>query len=171
MKTQISSPPFLTTLVVLVVVMLALQCWVEYRLLPPINTQVQKLEADFSALRNTRAALTPSAAPPQIRLQDILARLAQQPNNQVRIERMHQIAAQHAVSFKKASYQKQSNPGAIFRHEIQADLGGSYPDIRQFLGDLLVQDEALAVESLEFSRPAGSVGVRAQVRLVMFSNP
>lgn len=166
-----SMPPFRTALAVLVVGMLALQCWIEYRLLVPLRAHVQQLDADFSALRNTRATLTPTVSPPQARLQEILARLTQQPDNQARIEHMHQIAAQNAVLLRKVSYQKQSSPGAILRHEIQADLSGSYPAIRQFLHELMAQDEALAVESLEFSRLAGSVGVRAQVRLVMFSKP
>ena len=171
MKAPLSMPPFFSALVLLVAAMLALQGWVEYRLLLPISAQVQKLEADFSVRRSTRAALASTASPPQIRLQDILVRLAQQPKNQVRIERMHQIAAQSAVVLRKASYQKQSGAGVVVRHEIQADLSGSYPAIRQFLSELMAQDEALALESLEFSRLAGSMGVRAQVRLVMYSNP
>ena len=69
-------------------------------------------------------------------------------------------------------------PGAIVRHEMTADLGGSYPAIRQFLRALLAEDQAVAVEALEFSRPGGSVGnagsagssaVRAQVRMALYS--
>jgi hypothetical protein len=84
---------------------------------------------------------------------------------------MHKIVDQNAVVLRKASYQNKSDTGVVLRHEIQADLSGSYPALRQFLRELTAQDEALAVESLEFSRPAGSVGIRAQVRLVMFSKP
>ena len=52
--------------------------------------------------------------------------------------------------------------------KIQADLAGAYPAIRQFLRALLAQDQAAAVDSLEFSRPPGSGGVRAQVRMTLY---
>lgn len=171
MKSSMPVISFSAALAAAVLAMLALQGWFEYRLLAPVAAEVKQLGADLQALSSTRATVKPPVSPPQARLQDILARLAQQPDLQERIERMHKIVDQNAVVLRKASYQSQSNGGDILRHEIQADLIGSYPALRGFLRELMVQDEAMALEALEFSRPAGSVGIRAQVRLVMFSKP
>lgn len=163
------APGFAAAMVLAVVAMLALQAWVEYRLLPPQARQVQQLNQSVQTLR--QASTTQPAAAPQQRLQAVLARLATLPTNQERIQRLHALAAQSAVNVSKASYQNKSAVGDVTRHEVQADLSGSYPALRQFLRDLLAQDEALALESLEFSRPGGRAGVRAQVRLVLFSAP
>jgi hypothetical protein len=171
MKFSTPEISFAPALVAAVLAMLALQGWFEYQLLAPVAVEVRQLGADLQALDSTRATVKPPVSPPQVRLQGILARLEQQPDLQARIERMHIIVARNAVVLRKASYQNQSNVGDILRHEIQADLSGSYPALRQFLRELMAQDEALAVESLEFSRPVGSVGIRAQVRLVLFSKP
>ena len=163
--------PFSAAMAAAVLAMLALQGWFEYRLLAPVAAEVSQLGADLQALGRARATVKPPVSPPQARLQDVLARLAQQPDFQARIVRMHKIVDQNSVVLRKASYESQSNGGDILRHEIQADLIGSYPALRGFLRELMAQDEAMAVESLEFSRPVGSVGIRAQVRLVMFSKP
>jgi hypothetical protein len=164
-------PSFAMGLALAVLTLLALQGWVEYRLLMPLGVQVQQLGQNFQTLRNTTATTALQVSPPQARLQAILARLGQQPVNQVRIVRMHEIAVKNAVQLRKANYQNKSVMGSIQRHEIQADLSGSYPAIRQFLRDLMAQDDAWALESIELSRPAGSAGIRAQVRMVLFSQP
>ncbi len=166
-----SSWPIPAFAVGLALIMLALQGWVEYQLLMPLSAQVKQLGQDIQAQRNSHVKPIAPVSPAHARLQDILARLAQQPADQARVERLHKIAAQHTVLVRKASYQNKSTAGSISRHEIQADLSGSYPAIRQFLRDLMAQDESLALESIELSRPAGSAGIRAQVRLVLFSKP
>lgn len=171
MKFSTPDISFAPALVAAVLVMLALQGWLEYQLLAPVALEVRQLGADLQALDGARATVKPPMSPPLVRLQDILARLKQQPDLQARIERLHIIAVRNAVLLRKASYENQSKAGDILRHEIQADISGSYPALRQFLRELMAQDEALAVESLEFSRPVGSVGIRAQVRLVLFSKP
>jgi hypothetical protein len=171
MKASLPVPGFAMGLLLAVLALLALQAWVEYRLLMPLGAQVQQLTQDIQTLRKTTAAVTVPVSPPQARLRDILLKLGQQPDDQTRIERLHRIAAQNAVLVRKASYQNKSKQGSVSRHEVQADLGGSYPAIRQFLRELMVQDEALALESIELSRPAGSTGIRAKVRLVLFSYP
>jgi hypothetical protein len=87
---------------------------------------------------------------------------------------------------RKASYPLPSSTAAtsassaIVRQEMTADLGGTYPAIRQFLRAVLLDDPALAVEAVEFSRlngggvtsvssGAGTVAVRAQVRFALYS--
>ncbi|OIN92195.1 MAG: hypothetical protein AUJ20_08530 [Comamonadaceae bacterium CG1_02_60_18] len=171
MKLPWPMPGFAAAMTLAVVAMLALQAWVEYRWLPPQAAQMRQLEQSVQAHRIASATRAAPVAAPQERLQGILARLAQVPSAQERIERIHKIAADQAVVVRKASYHKNSVSGLVVRHEVQADLSGGYPAIRQFLRELMKQDEALAIESIELSRPAGSVGVRAQVRLVLFSPP
>lgn len=171
MKLSWPNPGFAVGIALAVLTLLALQAGLEYRLLLPLGAQVRQLSQEVQTLRQNKPGATAQVSLPQARLQAILARLEQQPIAQARIERMHKIAAQNAVLVRKASYQNKSNLGSVSRHEVQADLSGSYPAIRQFLRDLMAQDEALALESIEFSRPAGSASVRAQVRLVLFSSP
>ncbi len=102
------------------------------------------------------------------RLEEILSRLGQQKSTAVRIEKLHQIAEDNAVVIRKAGYRNVAMPGGITRHEMQAELAGSYPDIRRFLRALLAQDEAIAVDAIEFNRPPGIVGVHTQVRLTLY---
>lgn len=163
--------PFVMWLTLALLVMLGLQAVLEFRLLAPLAAEMGELNRGIKTLQGKSAAQIKSVSPPQARLEEVLVRLQQQPGNQTRIERLHQTAAQHGVLLRKAGYQNQPPTNGLWRHEVQADLSGSYPAIRQFLRDALAQDDALALESLEFSRPAGSTGVRAQVRLVFFSRP
>lgn len=168
---KLPMPGFAAATALAVLAMLALQAWVELRLLPPQVAQVRQMAQSVQALRHASATQDQPVAAPQQRLQTLLARLAALPGTPERIQRMHKIAAAQAVLVRKASYHKNSVSGLVVRHEVQADFSGSYPAIRQFLRDLMAQDEALALESIELSRPAGSTGVRAQVRLVLFSAP
>lgn len=167
MKTfKVVLPPFPILVALAVVAMLGLQGWVEYGLLAPLAGDNVKLSARIQQLRSEPA--TQSASPPKARLDEILSRLQDQDATRLRIERLHKIAEENGVVLRKASYKSQTLPGDISRHEIQADLAGAYPAIRQFLRALLAQDQAVAVESLELSRPPGSSGVRAQVRLALY---
>ena len=165
-------PPFPIIIALAVVAMLGLQALLEFRLLAPQAAQVLKLTQDVKRVRAMPASEAPSPPKTTARLDDILSRLDQQDSNDVRIERLHEMADTNGVAVRKASYLNKVLPGNISRHEIQLDLAGTYPAIRQFLRAVLAQDEAAAVESLEFSRPTGGVGsagVRAQVRLTLYS--
>jgi hypothetical protein len=85
---------------------------------------------------------------------------------------MHQLATEYNVQLKKASYQAKETPeNPIVQHEIQAELTGSYPAIRQFLHALLSQNQATALESVEVNRATGHVGVRVQVRFKFYEHP
>ena len=162
-------PPFPIIIALAVVAMLGLQALLEFRLLAPQAAEVVKLTQDVKQARAMPAPEAPSRPKTTARLDDILSRLDQQDSNDERIERLHDMADTSGVAVRKASYQNKALPGNISRHEIQLDLAGAYPAIRQFLRAVLAQDEAAAVESLEFSRPTGGVGVRAQVRLTLYS--
>lgn len=169
---NMARPPFFVLVALAVVVMLGLQGLIEYRMVAPLETDAAKLYEDIQHLRSNPTPEAPSRLRTTVRLDEILARLEKQDANDARIERLHQMADDNGVVLRKASYRNQTIAGDISRHEIQADLAGVYPAIRQFLRDLLAQDEAAAVESLEFSRPhasVGSAGVRAQVRLTLYS--
>lgn len=161
-------PPFPVLAAIAVLAMLGLQGLIEYRLLAPLAQDAVKLSED---IQHQQAQAAPTLAPrskTNAQLEEILSRLPTQDATSTRIERLHQIASEHGVVLRKASYRSQAMPGNISRHEIQADLAGAYPAIRQFLRALLAQDQAAAVDSLEFSRPPGSGGVRAQVRMTLY---
>lgn len=172
---NLALPPFPVLVALSLVAMLGLQGFVEYGLLAPLAADTAKLGDDIQRLRTQSAFEPPSVPKTQAQLDDILSRLQAPDATTARIERLHQIAGEYGVVLRKASYRSQAVPGAIVRHEMTADLGGAYPAIRQFLRALLAEDQAVAVEALEFSRPGGGVGstgssaVRAQVRMALYS--
>jgi hypothetical protein len=165
---NIVMPPLAVLVVLAVLAMLGLQALVEYRLLAPLTTEAVRLAEDTKRLQTKTATEAVPRPRAKEQLDDILFRLEKQEAPGVRIEHLHQIANEHGVVIRKASYRSQALSGEIARHEMQADLGGTYPAIRQFLRTLLMTDEAAALESLEFSRPSGGSGVQAQVRIVLF---
>lgn len=161
-------PPVVWLLLV-VLVMVGLQVLVELQLFTPQSVEIAELGKVKLVKKDTISPQSTSTV--HGRLEAVLTRLKEQPNNQTRINRMHQTADKYGVLLRKVSYQNQKLPsGAMLRHEMQADLSGSYPSIRQFLRAVLAQDEAMAIESLEFSRSPGNVDVRAQVRIVLFAS-
>ena len=145
-----------------------LQVAFELRLLAPLKGRVVVLEEAVQHLPARPSGDV--AAPPktQLQLDAILLRLEGDDATQARIERLHQTAAAHGVLLRKANYKTLALAAELSRHEVQADVSGSYPAIREFLRELLEQDPAVAIESLEFSRPPGAIGVRAQVRLALY---
>jgi Tfp pilus assembly protein PilO len=161
--------PFTVRVGLALLIMLGLQALFEFQLFAPKVAEVRQLSEDIQTLQGRSAEQLKLVSQPQARLQEVLTRLERQPSNQVRIERMHRIADQNNVMLRKVGYQSKPQSGGLTRHEVQADLSGDYPAIRQFLRSLLSRDEALALEAIEFSRPSGNTGVRAQVRLVLFS--
>ena len=165
---QIPTPPLRVLLLLAVLAMGALQAAFELRLLAPLKFRVAALEAAVQRLPTRPAG--EAAAPPktQLQLDVILSRLEGEDDTKARIERLHQVAAAHGVQLRKASYKTLALAAGLSRHEVQADVAGTYPALREFLRDLLEQDPAAAIESLEFSRPPGSAGVRAQLRLGLY---
>lgn len=173
-------PSFFVTLVFSGLAMVGVQGFVEYRMLRPITQATEKLGDDVYRLQ-AQAASQPAAVPKtQTQLDVILAHLPMQGATTERVERMHLLADQNGVVVRKASYPAPTKPSAIVRQEMTADLGGTYPAIRQFLRAVLLEDQALAVESVEFSRlngggvtsvssGVGTVPVRAQVRFALYS--
>ena len=166
---SVKLPPFPILVALAVLAMLGLQGLVEYTLFATLTADSAKLGQDIKRLQ------TQSTKPLQItlRLDDVLSQLQDQNKISDRIRCLHKIAEENSVTLRKASYASQRMPGDILRHEIQADLAGAYPAIRQFLRALLAQDQAAAIESLEFGRlngTAGVGGVRARVRLTLYSS-
>lgn len=166
---RLAPTPFAALVALALLAMLGLQTALQSRLLAPRLAEVAQLARTLKEQQHSAHDKRAPLAPPQVRLEAVLARLGLQPANQARVERLHKIAEQQAVTLRKASYLSKAQGGGILRHEIQADLGGSYPAIREFLQALLQQDDGAALESVEFSRPPGGTGVRTQVRLVLYS--
>ncbi len=169
--------PLPVIVVLAALAMVGLQAAFEYQLLAPIARDVTRLSEEIHALRarqatarQTDASTTQRAAARDVnaRLDSVVGQLQRREATAARIETVHRIADQQGVVLRKASYQVHPAPGEIGRHEIQADLAGTYPAIRQFLRELMVQDQALALESLEFGRHVGAAGVRAQVRIALY---
>ena len=175
-------PSLAVALVLAGLAMLGLQSFVEFGMLRPITQATEKLSDEVRRLQTRTASQTAAVPKTQTQLDDVLARLPMSRLTTERIARMHQLANQHGVVVRKASYPKptaSTAPGTIARQEMIADLGGTYPVIRQFLRAVLLDDPALAMEAVELSRltgggvtgvsnGAGTVPVRAQVRFALY---
>ena len=173
---QLKRLPFAALVVLAILIMLSGQGFFETRLLAPLAEDVAQLTDAIGHQRTLAATHLQQRPTTVLQLEAIASRLPGEGVTQTRIERLHQIATQHAVVLRKVSYKRtekdndnsQSPTDHSGRHNIQADIAGAYPDLRQFLRAVLAQDEALAIESLEFSRPTDGKGVRAQVRMTLY---
>lgn len=169
-------PPFPVVVALAVATLLALQAWFEYGVLAPLATDSLKLRKEIDDLKGkvARSRIGPAVVENSSRqnatkqLEDALAQLETRATLDARIGYLHQFASEHGVTLRKAGYRRNRMPGGIVRHEIQTDLTGGYPAIRQFLRTLLVKDRAAALESLEFNRPTAGGSVNAQATLVLF---
>jgi Tfp pilus assembly protein PilO len=173
---HVNALPFTALVALAILFMLAAQAVFETRLLAPLADDVAQLTDAIGQQRARAAAHLQQRPTAVVQLEAIASRLPKQDATQTRIEQLHRIANQHSVVLRKVSYKhtdKDSDKSQVLtdhwgRHGIQADIAGAYPDLRQFLRAILAQDEALAIESLEFSRPPDSQGVRAQVRMTLY---
>lgn len=153
------------------VILFGLQGLWEHFVMQPQRLQLQHLNSSLMNLSATRQAHLNSGTKPPSRMDDVLLRLGQQPSIEDRIMKIHVLASEHNVLIRKAAYQKQTKPGTLFQLEIQADLNGSYPAIRQFLRAFLLQDEAAGMGSLDFTRSTAGESVQSQVRLILYALP
>lgn len=159
----LTSISFTARVVLTVLAMLGLQAWLHHQWIAPRVAELDQL-AQATKAPQQRKTVAPATSKP--RLDDLLLRLRRLPANETRLLHLHQLAAKHSLVWHKADYQTQTQSGGVVRLEIRADLSGTYPDIRLFLRDLMQQDEATVIESLEFNR--GNASVHAQVRLVLY---
>ncbi len=170
--------PFAGRVLMAILVMTGLQVAFEYHLMMPLSYEISQAShpSHIPHIQPT-VPFTPVSSP-KARLDDIVLRLSNQPSLDKRILKMHQLATEYNVQLKKASYQtkeaketKETPDSRIVQHEIQAELTGSYPAIRQFLYALLSQNQATALESVKVNRATGHAGVRVQVRLMLYGHP
>ncbi len=169
MKFARLSLPSLPVLAVLAVMaLLGLQGAVEYWLMAPLKADTVKLTQEVTSLRMQQPSGSPLQSKTEARFGQILEHLEGPRITRIRVERLHALADQNNVVMRKASYRNASTPGDIDHQELQIELAGAYPSIRLFLRAVLEEDSAAAIESLEFSRPSGSGGVRAQVRMALY---
>lgn len=153
----------------LVVLALVVQAVIEWSIFNPAIEQLSALE-----LRHKSVALDKLMDPnrpidPSQRLPAFLDVLVKQGNEQVRVLEIHRIANANSVRIRKVGYQRAWMTGDILKTEMQVELSGSYPAIRQYLRELEVKDPATAIESMSFARPMAGNEVRGQIRFMLFS--
>lgn len=130
------------------------------------------LRQDVEQLRGeARAAVgAEQRSMPQIQLAEVLRRLGTPGQLPQRVARLHDLLGDNGVVLLKAGYKLAPGGGdAPGRYEIQLEVEGPYYAIRLFARSMLLEDEAIALESLDLHRPQGSGGgIRAAMRWVMF---
>ncbi len=161
--------PMALRVALVVACMLGLQAAFEFWLRAPLANEVLRLQEQGGRMPGPANPSEPARVPDlRARTDAVLERLETARATDARIVHLHALAVDHGVQLRKVSYVRPASAGAVGRHEIQAELAASYPAVRQYLRALLAQDPALAIESLEFSRPPGGAGVRALVRFSMY---
>jgi len=145
------------------------QAWLEVQWFLPQAQQQARLA---HSLKTAKLAPAPAAPDPlQTRLDDVLQRLHRLQGIHERIVQIHDIAARRGVLLRHANYKKPPTESGIARLDMQVDLSGSYPAVRLFLRDLVQQDPAAAIESLDFAISPGMDGIITRARLVLFAAP
>ena len=152
--------------------MLGLQLVFEQALIQP---QAQATEALKTRAQSAQSSRTLQQRPLLAeQLEGVLARIPLQQDTNLRIHQLHQMADQNRVDIRKATYTPNAKNTTMPRHEMAMELAGTYPDIRHFLRDLQAQDEAFAIDSVEFSRPnsqsmaSPAGGVRARLQAALY---
>lgn len=140
-------------------------------LLFALSFQLGGIEPAATALAHTRdevarwqARLQPDVAPAAAAAARPapLASLAAFPE---RMRALARLAAQHGIALDRASYRLRDEAGER-RVEVTLPLAVDYPGLRRFLGELLAQEGAAALDELSLQRPrADEPRVEAIVRL------
>ncbi len=167
----LKSIPLHKRLLLAVLVCVVLQVAVEWTVFGSSQDTLQDLQTELTQHKLQNSLSTKSQPASSESLEYFLGILKRQPSEQARILRLHQEAAKNSVRIRKSNYQKSAMPGGIVRTEMQSDVSGSYPAIRQYLRAVEVSDATTAIDGISFSRPAAGAEVRAQIRFVLYTMP
>jgi Type II secretion system (T2SS), protein M subtype b len=148
----------------LVLTMISVQLWLSFSFFPSLTDSPLAMDVirDNSPTDEKNDSL-------KQRLNLDLDTLRQLPTVDERIDRFHQIASNHTIKIKKINYLRVNMPGDLMRTEMQAELSGSYPSIRNFLRNIEAKDPAIAIDSVAFSRDAVNAEVRVQIKFLAYS--
>jgi Tfp pilus assembly protein PilO len=166
--TQLPLPSISVFAALAVVAMLGLQALLEDQLIGPLQQEVTSLSQGVQQRRARAVSGAPAQPKAALRLQEVLSHLPKQNANALRVGKLHQFADENGVVLRKVNYKNHALQGDLARQEIQAEVAGPYPGIRQFLRTVLTQDEAATLDLIEFGRPVGGSDVRAQVRVSLY---
>jgi Tfp pilus assembly protein PilO len=150
----------------------ALQAMVEYGLLKPLAGQLDQLSAENQRKHKNTVEKGHEVPKTLVQMNAILLRLPGSSQTNDRLKLLHQKAERYGVLLRKVSYRDFVLAGPMVRKEMLVDFSGTYPSVREYLRSVLVDDEAIAVDALEFNRSAEGTGgqVRGQVRLALYSS-
>jgi len=139
-------------------------------LIGPLQDRVQTLQTGMQAHRKNAAQNQDAVPNPRRELSDILGHLPAQSQLLPRLEAIHQLARQQGVGFRQAAYQQKVLEPNIVRSEMNIELSASYPALRQFVRNMLLRDDAIAIESLDLNKPLESTSaVQAQLKLYLYA--
>ena len=173
---KFSSSTFTLGVALAVLFMIGMQGVAEYWIFKPLDRAQEVSHNDMQEQKAKFEVPLKIIPTSKTQLEDVIAKLSVVDNLTSRIELLHHTADLHGVAVRKAGYRTELLDRSIIRHEMTADLAGSYPDTRQYLRSLLAYDAAVAIEALEFNRPnagivngTGAGSVRSQVRFALYS--
>ncbi|MBA4261266.1 MAG: pilus assembly protein PilO [Comamonadaceae bacterium] len=136
------------------------------------DAQRQETQQLRSRLAAQRAA--PAPKDPQLDAAERLARLQQHlsatPAALSTVEHMHRAAALHGLTLASGEYRLSgSSPALAQRYQITLPVLGPYPQLRDWLADVMNAQPALALEELSLSRQnAADAKVQARVRWTLY---
>lgn len=163
---------YLTTLSVILVVVLSLliiQAGIEKLIFNPVinrlsEVSIRQKTMSVKPLLDGHNSLNSAQS-----LDNFLDILIKQGSEHTRLLEIHRLAVVNGIHIRKVGYQRSWMTGDILKTEMQVELSGTYPDLRQYLRDIEINDLATAVESLSFTKPASGDEVRGQIGLILFS--
>ena len=86
------------------------------------------------------------------------------------LEKIYGVAEKQALRLDQGEYRAvRDGVGRLVRYQITLPVKGTYPQIRQFVGGVLVSIPSIALENIQFERQKiGDVAVEAKIKLTMY---
>jgi hypothetical protein len=150
----------------LLLAVICIQAWLSLHFFPQMTAGDLPLDEVHGSLPSEEK----NNAVPKILNLEVEA-LRQLPSTDERIDRFHHIASTHNIKIKRINYQRIKMPGQLIRIEMQAELSGSYPAIRNFLRGIDAKDPAIAIDGVAFSRDSANAEVKAQIKFLLYAAP
>lgn len=130
------------------ILLLAAAAYTQARLLPQLAAETEQLRDEAARLAARRTEPVKREEP------GLAARLSGAGHTPEAVARLFAAAAHAGLQLDQGEYRLQTDPAAgLTRYQITLPVEGSWPALREFLGQALNGDPALALEGITLNRP------------------
>lgn len=88
------------------------------------------------------------------------------------VDRLHRLALRSGLELARAEYRLEKPAAGLWTYRVTLPVRGSYPQVREFAGDVLRELPVASLDALRFDRKrARDAKVDAQLRLTLYLRP